>query len=274
MKYQIKFPFLFILLFFLISCNETPLFQDDISLNNENVVKVNTYYNNAVKNRINPIKAMPYIDSALVLSKTNTIDTLYLKCLAYKSYLLSKNNNFDKALSYSDSLLKKAERLNDTFYIAKAYYKKALYNLRIDNMYKAINNYALSKKYYLKLNDSNQVAGKLLSISNIQKNIGDYGAAKETVIEGLKYQTNSTTKKYISRLYNILSVVKKEEKEYAKALEYKENAIQILRKSVDTLKSKDSISLIKLLNSKAVIYSKKGDYDTAIGLLSQVNNSL
>lgn len=271
MKYQIKFPFLFILLFFLISCNETPLFQDDISLNNENVVKVNTYYNNAVKNRINPIKAMPFIDSALVLSKTNTIDTLYLKCLAYKSYLLSKNNNFDKALSYSDSLLKKAERLNDTFYIAKAYYKKALYNLRIDNMYKAINNYALSKKYYLKLNDSNQVAGKLLSISNIQKNIGDYGAAKETVIEGLKYQTNSTTKKYISRLYNILSVVKKEEKEYAKALEYKENAIQILRKSIDTLKSKDSISLIRLLNSKAVIYSKKGDYDTAIGLLSQVN---
>lgn len=271
MKFQIKSPFLFILLFFLISCNETPLFQDDTSLNNENVVKVNTYYNNAVKNRINPIKAMPYIDSALVLSKINNIDSLHLKCLAYKSYLLSKNKSYSEALIYSDSLLKKAKHLKDTFYIAKAYYKKGIYNSKLYKTVESFNNYALSKKYYLVLNDSNQVAGKLWSMANIQKNIGDYGAAKETVIEGLKFQTNNTTKKYISNLYNVLSVVKKEEKEYPKSLEYKEKAIQLLRNSVDTLKSKDSISLLKFLNSKAVIYSKKGDYVTALGLLNQVN---
>jgi signal transduction histidine kinase len=270
MKLKFSSPFIFTLLFFLISCNEEPLFQDNTSLVNENVVKVNTYYKNAVNNSKDPIKAMPYIDSALVISKVNAIDSLHLKCLAYKSYLLSENKNFEKAIVYSDSLLQKAEHLKDTFYIGRAYFKKGLYNLKLDRKIKSFESYAQSKKYFLAIKDSNQVAGKLLNISYIQKDIGDYGAAKETVIEGLKFQRNNTTKKYISKLYNILSIVKKEEKEYTKSLEYKDKAIQLLRNSVDTLKSKDSISLIKLLNSKAVINIKKGDYVTALGLLDQI----
>ncbi len=265
-----KSPFIVILLFFLFSCEKTPLFQGDTPLSNENVIKVNTYYKRAIENRTNTLKAITYIDSALVLSKIINNDTLYLKSLAYKSYLLSRIENYNKALIYSDSLLQNAELLKDTSYIAKAYYKKGLYNLKLYKTIKAFNNYALSKKHYLALKDSNQVAGKALSMATIQKDVGDYGGAKETVIEGLKFQRNNTTKKYISKLYNILSIVKKEEKEYTKSLEYKDKAIQLLRNSVDTLKSKDSISLIKLLNSKAVINIKKGDYVTALGLLDQI----
>lgn len=266
-----KSPFIVILLFFLISCNETPLYQNDTSLNDENVVKFNTYYNIAVINKKDIIKAMPYVDSALVISKINSIDSLYLKSLAHKSSILYFNKNYTKALVYSDSLLQKATLLKDTSYIAKAYFKKGLYNYKLDNIIKAFKSYTISKKYFLKLNDSNQVAGKLLNIANIQKNIGDFGAAKESVIEGLKFQTSNTTKKHISKLYNLLSIIKKEEKEYNSSLEYEEKAIRLLRRKSNILSRKDSIPLAIFLNNKAVLSCKKGEYTNALELLGQVN---
>ena len=103
----------------------------------------------------------------------------------------------------------------------EAYFKKGLYNSKLHHTLKAFYNYSLSKRFYLALNDSNQVAGKLLNMANIQKNIGDYGSAKETVIEALKYQKNRTNNKHLSKLYNTLSVVKKEEKNFLNNSQFK-----------------------------------------------------
>lgn len=271
MKFHIKSSLILLLLFFLFSCSDRSGDKIDTIKKNGDIVKINSYYTSARKYKGNPKKSIVFIDSAITLAKNKNIDSLYLKSLSFKAYVLSKNENYSKALECADSLFLKADLLQNTLYIARSYFRKGSCYYKTDDYKESFYNYALAKKYYLKLKDSNEVAGKLLNMAIIQKNIGDYGAAKETVIEGLKYQTNITTKKHVSSLYNVLSVVKKEEKKYVKALEYKEKSIQILRNSEGALSRKDTVSLIKLLNSKAVIYIKKGDYQTALELLGQVN---
>ena len=196
---------------------------------------------------------------------------MYLKCLGYKTLLLSKHKKNGIALAYSDSLLLESKRLNDTFYIAKAYYKKGWYNAKLNNSVKAFNNYTLSKKYFLKLNDSNQVAGKLLNMGKIQKDLGDLGGAKKTVIEGLKFQSNITTKKHISQLYSTLSSIKKEEKQFDEALKYRKKSIFLLKELNDKLSRKDSINLLKYLNNKAVIYIKQQKYSEGQEILTKTN---
>ena len=270
MKFHIKSPLILLLLFFLFSCSDRSDDKIYITQENGDIVKINSHYKSARKYKGNLKKSTVFIDSAITLAKNKQIDSLYLKSLSYKSYLLSKNGKIDEALVYADSIFLKANLLQNTLYIARSYFRKGFCYYKMDDYEKSFYNYVLAKKYYLKLKDSNQVAGKLLNMASIQKNIGDFGAAKESVIEGLKFQTSNTAKKHISQLYNLLSIIKKEEKDYVISLEYKEKSIQILRNSVGALSRKDSVSLIRLLNSKAVIYSKKGDYDIAKELLDQV----
>ena len=271
MKFYDKFPFILLLVFCFLSCTKQSTELDGFKLNNSKKVKVKSYYKRAKKKNTNIKSNFIYLDSAIVLAKSEKWDTLYLQYMGYKSILFSKQRDYNKAVLHADSLLLEAIRLKDTFYIAKAYYKKGFYNSKLNKHVLSIQNYFHSKKYFTKLKDSSQIAGKLLNIAIIQKNIGDISAAKETLIEGLKYSSNSTNKKHTSNLYTILSIVKKEEGEYSKSLEYNEKAIQLLRNRVTVLSRKDSVSLIKQLNNKAVIYLKKEDYPTALELLDQVH---
>jgi len=272
MKFYYKSPFILLLVLFLNSCTEKTDAIVYSELNNSDITKVKSYYKKAQKYNDSLNKGIVFIDSAITLAKDKQINLLYLKSIGYKTILFSRHNDYSNALLYSDSLLLEAKRLKDTFYLAKAYYKKGFYNDKLNKTVKSFNNYVLSKKYFIQLNDSNQIAGKLLNMAIIQKNIGDYNAAKATVVEGLEFQKGSNAKKYKSKLYNTLSIIKKEEKEYEKSLEYKDLSISLLKKKNDLLSIKDSITLSRYLNSKAVVYSKIGDYSKAIQILNEVNN--
>ncbi len=238
--------------------------------NKGKILKINNYYNKAKQNRKIPSKGIKFIDSALTLSKSSTIDSLEIKCLAYKSNLLFKNRNYNLALAFADSLLQKATYLKDTSYIAQAYFKKGFYNSNLNKKTKAFKYYGLSKKYYQHLNDSIRVAGKLFKMSSIQIDIGDYNESKELIFEALDYIKDKSNSIYVSRFYNNLSIIKKEEKQYNKSLEYREKSIQLLKNQTINLTNSDSLNLLKLLNSKAVIYIKKGDYKTALELLEKI----
>jgi len=262
-------PFVFILLFFCYSCNKKPSVLDNTRANNDNLSKVKGYYIKAQKNKNNLPEAIAYLDSAIVISKESKIDSLHLKYLGYKSYIYSKNKEYNIALSYSDSLLIEAKRLKDTFYLAKAYFKKGLYNNKKNNIKEAFYNYTLSKKYFQSINDSLQVGNKLKNMATIQKDIGDYGASKETAIEGLKFLSNNDNERFSVGLYNVLAIIKKEEKEFDKSIEYRDKAFALLVKNNDVLSNKDSLSLAKLLNNKAVVYIKKGSYTNALKLLNR-----
>lgn len=270
MKLNIAFSFFLIVIFLISSCDNGAVNENDTSVNTKNISKINDYYKKAKQNKRTPLKGIQFIDSALTLSKLSTIDSLELKCLRYKSNLLFKSKNYNVALAYADSLLKRAIYLKDTNFIAKAYFKKAYYNYNLNKKAKAFKYYGFSKKYYQKLNDSNKVAGKLFKMSNIQIDIGDYQAAKELIFDGLGFQNYKSNAKYISRFFNNLSIIKKEEKQFEKALVYKDKAIQLFKTKQKNINKTDSIYLIDLLNSKAVIYIKQGRYNNALNILNTI----
>ena len=270
MKLNIAFSFFLIVIFLISSCDNGAFNEKDTAVNTKNTSKINDYYKKAKQNKRTPLKGIQFIDSALTLSKLSKIDSLEIKCLAYKSNLLFKSKNYNVALAFADSLLQKATYLKDTNFIAKAYFKKAFYNSNLNKKAKAFKYYGLSKKYYQKLNDSNKVAGKLFNMSFIQIEIGDYQAAKELIFDGLGFQNHKSNAEYVSRFYNHLSIIKNEEKQFENALEYNDKAIQLFKNKQKNINKTDSIHLIGLLNSKAVIYTKQGMYNNALNILNTI----
>ncbi len=266
MKFYISFSYIFLVLFLINSCNESSVSHKSRVGQSK---KINEYLNKVKKNKRDSLIAFKYLDSALVLSKLSKNDSLELKSLDYKTKLFSRYKKYHMAMVYADTLLQKATYFKDTSYIAKSYLKKGKYNMNLNNYVNAFKNYGLSKTYYQKLKDSNQVANILNRMSRIQIDVGDYVAAKDLILEGLNFQKNESTNKYISNLYDNLSIIKKEEKQFDKSLEYKEKSIQLLKNKSQNSNYRDSLNLLKLENNKAVIYIKKGDFQAASVLLKK-----
>lgn len=236
--------------------------QDKINYNNPHkATEVKALYevsedkSKDLKSRLNSI------NKAYQLLK-NTSDTLINKVLYKKAVLHYSNKEYDSLLNYNNLLLKNSKNTNSLYYQGKANYLRAFYFddilFKPDSAFIYYNN---SKNNFLQLNDSIEIGKRLLNMSYIQKNNGDYFGSKETITEALGYLLPEKNKKYIASAYNVLAISNKELLNYEDAAYYYQKAIN------ETKFKKD---FIIYNNNLGVLYTESKQYQEAINLYKKI----
>ena len=156
-------------------------------------------------------------------------DSLMIKGLKQKTFLLGKKRAYDSCIIYSKTLEDIARRNNDSLNIGKALIKLGLYNRRINKIQESFNFYNQAYVNYKLINDSVNTAKSLLEMSKIQIDFGDYVGGKTTAIDGIRFLNKSSEDKIRVGLSQNITVALREERSLDYALEYNDKALQIAK---------------------------------------------
>lgn len=139
------------------------------------------------------------------------------------------------------------------------YYEKAWLYLDQKDPVNAFQNFNKAKEIYLKNNDSLGVGKCLMNMGIILADQGDYFGAQETSLEATKYfnKKDNNHQTYICSNYNNLGIISQNLKNYDKAIEFYDVALNFSSNLYDKL---------ACLKNKANIYKEKKDYITSIKL--------
>ena len=133
---------------------------------------------------------------AILLSEDLNIDTL----VQQTSITYGMESYFVKdtvGLTFSKNrLLNHFQNHQDTFSLARAYHFAAINHKIKNNLDSSFYYYQESKKYFIKLKDSGEVARKLLSMAILQVKELDYLGSETTAVEGLRYVEPFKNKQY------------------------------------------------------------------------------
>lgn len=142
------------------------------------------------------------------------------------------------------------------------YYEKAWLYLDQKNPVNAFQNFNKAKEIYLKRNDSLGVGKCLMNMGIILTDQGDYFGAQETSLEAIKYfnENNKQEYNYINSNYNNLGIVNRNLKNYSKAIEFNNLAINF---------SLDDLDKQVYLNNKANVYRENKEYAEALKIYGQ-----
>lgn len=208
-------------------------------------------------------KRIEFIDKVYNSSISINNDSLLLKSLNYKSQLHSIANQLDSAIFYARKMLHVSEKLVDSFYMGKAFFKLGIYfskkKLRDSSYYY----YNESKKIFLLQNDSLQVANRLRNMAIILSDIGDYTQSDVTAIEALSYLEKSGLTVHKASIYNCLAISAKKQEDYDEALYWYEMAINT---------TENARNKIIYLNNISNVFTLKGNYQKSISILSYIIN--
>jgi len=170
-------------------------------------------------------------------------------------------------IQYKDSLKifvnekNKLQIAKDNLVLTKLYYKIGLYNNAIEYGNNAI-------KYFKELKDTTFLVYAYTTIGIIYGELDDFKIAEEYFQEIDTIARLSRKKNLLYHNYINLGIMNLD-KDLNKAIEYFNKS----EKYFSETKS-DSITLIGLLNNKAIAYKRMGNYDKSISILLAVNNSI
>lgn len=196
-------------------------------------------------------------------------DSLIYKGLRQKTWLLNKNKMYDSAIYYTNKLYDLAKDNKDTIYIEKAFTKLGIYYKNNDQLNQSFKYHNEAFKISRKIEDSVSAGKSLLFMANIQKSLGDFTGSKTTAIDALKYLENSSELKKIVGLYLNISIAYREQKDYAKALEYNSKSLY-LRKDSLLINKIGRKNFLKLKTARANILSDQKRYKESIFILSEL----
>jgi tetratricopeptide (TPR) repeat protein len=192
---------------------------------------------------------------------------------AYNRLFLDFKNNkqYDSAIYYSEKLYELAEKTIDTTNMAKAKSRKGFYYKAVDSFSLAYKNFTESKNLYSKINDSLQVANKLLEISTLEKKIGNLTASQLSAIEGLEYVENTNAIRIKSKLYYNIAVSAKEQGDFIMAKKRINQALALAKDS-KAIKEIGFDAVINYNNTKANIFKEQGSHQKAIEIYERLLN--
>ena len=193
------------------------------------------------------------------LKEESNIEIERLKKISTKK---GKEGAYKTAIIYSKKLLELSFQTKDTSEIAYAFYKIGLYNLKDNKIDSAYNNYLKSIDWYLKINDSIKIAKRLLSLSKIVSNYGDYLKSDSLGIKALKFLKNKSNK-IKSSIYGTLGINSNEQGNYLEAIDYFNSAI---------ITTTDSLRKVRYKNNKANNYINIGNYQKSIEIYKEIVN--
>lgn len=163
----------------------------------------------------------------ILAQKNDSINKVKLFKVANRYYNMSDWKSY---LNTAKLILDRSQKSKDSVNMAKAYTYLGDYYVSQSVSDSAFMYYFNAEKTYLKIKDQLNLAKIFLSKANLQYNEGDFFESEIAVFKSLsllKKQKNVNELLYES--YNLLGVLYNEREEYKKALEFQNNALQILQ---------------------------------------------
>lgn len=250
-----KFTFPLFIFFILLNCsnNNPNVVSEDSS--NQSLKITDSLFKLSKNESLNISERIQFLDQAIQLSEANQSDSLLLKYISYKTAIYSNNRDYENAKKHTLNLLKQAENKKDTFYIAKSFYKLGLYHNKESNYDSAFAHYNKSKKMYASINDSINTAILLHKMAILKSMFGDISGSETLSISALKYLTNKKQQSIKYKLFLLLGITSKNQKDFQSAENWYNKAIQVAKTAKDSCIVYNSIGVLTL---------KKEDYKSSI----------
>ena len=250
---KFTFPLIFCLLVLCKPKNEQSASKTD-SVDDSVLV----YYNISKDKNLSLADRNNAANKSFLKLKTLPKDKLYGQVLYQKIQLHLSLREYDSLIVYSNHLLSHSSEINDAV-LAEQYYLLGYYFAEIANEFnRAIENYNLSKEYYLRLQDSSQIGRNLLNIGIIQKNHSDFFGSKETLVDALRYLKDGRN---IAKCYNALATDHRKLLNFSDAINYYNNAVE------STISEKDKLIY---QNNLAATYIDNKEFEKSISSLEQI----
>lgn len=207
------------------------------------------------------------LEEAIKLKDSASIKEGYIQqCYNYK-----RKEDYDSALIFTDKLYDLSVLLKDTSWMGKARQKKGHAYKKKNSLELAYSNFLEAKEISLKINDSVQVASVLLSIAELEKASGAYGASQSTCIEALGYIENKDAFNLRCKLFYTIAVAAKEQEDLIIADQRINQALALTKDSLTRKKIKNDV-IVKVHITHANIFKEKEAYAKAIDIYEGLLN--
>jgi len=206
-----------------------------------------------------------HINAAIKLTDN---DTLKLKYLSYKVAIYGNNNSYENAISVSQNLFNQAQKVNDTFYMAKANYKLGL-NYKNQHIYDSAYYYFhIANRCFSQIKDTLNWSKSLNNLGYLNYINGDYYNSEKQSVDALKLVPESNWKlRY--QLHMQLGISSRELRDYDSAKMWYLMALKNSRNSIDSSNTYNSLGVKEQYlgnHNQAIHYFKKA-------LLIETNNT-
>ena len=192
--------------------------------------------------------------------KNSIKDSLYGQVLYQKNLLHLISKEYDSLRFYNDVLLSNSLNVDKASVLGEQYYLMGYYFAEIAHDYnKAIENYSLSKEYFMRVKDSSLVGENLMNIGIIQKNNNDFFGSKETLTDALIFLKNPAKR---ANCYNTLATNHRKLLNFSDAIDYYQKAIHTAESKTDKLIYE---------NNLAANYIDNKEFDKAVTLLVEIS---
>lgn len=139
--------------------------------------------------------------------------------------------NFEEYKKTAQIIVEKAKGENDTISIAKGYCYLGDYYMNTSGKDSAFFYYTKAEKIYQKRNDKVNLAGVYVSMAIVQGYEKDFSGSELSAIKALNVLRDTQEKAKIYEAYNILGVISSELKDYEKAIEYHNKALNLAKEN-------------------------------------------
>lgn len=227
----------------------------------KNAESVSIYLAKISKGEISDDESLKLNDKSLDLlsNSENTVlnrNNLYNVISNYYSL-----NKWDKYRLATKKLLKYSLSSNDTINIANSYRSFGNYYFQAQILDSSFYYFSKSEKFYKKLNDLDGYSTILLKKGIIQYNINDFLGADLSLSEAYTIAKKNNNKEKIYVILNQLGLVSNKLREYNKALNYLDKALEVIRENnLQDVRHQESICL----SNKGLVYTDMKDYNKAI----------
>lgn len=169
-------------------------------------------------------------------------------------------NNFGDYQKTASIIAERSKGEKDTVSIAKAYSYLGDYYTNTIQQDSAYSYYSKAEKLYKKLKDKPNLGGIYVKIATLQGYANDFLGSELSAIKALNTLRDTEDKSKIYDAYNILGFVSNELKDYDKALEYHNKALDLAIQNKLTVYNEVSNSLNNIGN----VYQNQQKYEEAI----------
>lgn len=248
------------------ACENQPTYNDNLIKEDYQNLQKDIEKLKEIEDSVKRIRFLEKLEKDIDQLKNDSLKNEANFLLSYK--LLSDNDsiNFFK-INYRNLIL--SQKLNDSAKIAEAYWDRAHYHSKNQNIELAFENFTKAQKIYETNNFHFQSARMLLAIAIIQKNIKDYTGSEVNTVRAIRTFEELGKIKQLYSGYNNLGIVYNELQEYDNSLFYH-------LKAKDFIKQLDRDHFLEetTLNNIGVVYQNKGEHKLAITNFEEALNNL
>ncbi|MFD2518351.1 tetratricopeptide repeat-containing sensor histidine kinase [Salinimicrobium flavum] len=188
-------------------------------------------------------------------------DSNLVALLEGKVYVLMRRGEYDLAEKWTDSLIKAAHLQQDTFFLAKAYYRKSILRKFGNDPIGNFRNAFISRQLHLQAGDSSFAARRTMEMAEAQLDMADYAGSQESATEAIKYLDNERDSIFISSAYNLIGLAYLYQDFHEDAIKEYQNALRYSARPQDSL---------TFLHNIAIAYKNNGNYDAALPILEKI----